>query len=186
MTQPPDRRSDTRGSIQTHLGHLLALVENTLAALSLAIGVAIAITQVMLRFLFNSGLVWAHEAIIYSIIFSSFMGAVIALRNNEHVGVDVFAYVLKEYGKRMLAALGTGVVVAYCSVLGIYAWIMVTEPAAHTIQTPTLHLPLWAVQLSVPLGLTLMLIRATEALVRSTRSLLRGGTSERRGEKAGG
>jgi TRAP-type C4-dicarboxylate transport system permease small subunit len=46
---------------------------------------------------------------------------------------------------------------------------MVTEPAARNIVTPALNVPLWVVQISLPIGLTLMFFRALEILYRTAR-----------------
>lgn len=147
----------------------LSLVENGIAGLALGGAVFIAILQVILRYVFNYIIFWSEEAVIYLIILSTFVGAVITLRHNEHVGVDLANYLVGERGRRVLAVLAAAIVVLYCAIFGAYAWIMITEPAAQNTETPALDLPLWIVELSVPIGLTLMLVRALEILYRSAR-----------------
>ncbi|MDQ3386755.1 MAG: TRAP transporter small permease subunit, partial [Actinomycetota bacterium] len=65
--------------------------------------------------------------------------------------------------------LGTLLLVIYCGVIGAYAWILIFEPAASNTITPSLKLPLWVVELSLPIGLTLMFLRSMEILYRTAR-----------------
>ena len=148
---------------------VLTRIENVLAASTLGAATVIAIVAVLLRYLFGIFLFWSEEAIIYLIIYSTFLGAVITLRHNEHVNVDIFGVFLQARGKRVLAVIAAAVTVVYLVCVGFFAWLLLFEPFSTSTITPALKLPLWAVELAVPIGLTLMLVRALEILVRNAR-----------------
>ncbi|WP_165372414.1 TRAP transporter small permease [Nocardioides iriomotensis] len=141
-----------------------------LAAGSLAAAAVLAIVAVILRTGFNQILFWSEEAIIYLVICSTFFGAVVTLRHNEHVNVDVIAVFLKERGKRVMAGIATVVTLVYLGAIGWFAWALVLDPRSSATLTPAMDLPLWVVTLPVPIGLTLMFVRTVQVLVR----LLRG------------
>lgn len=145
---------------------ILSKVENVLAAGSLGAAALLAIVAVILRTFFNEIIFWSEEAIIYLVIFSTFLGAVITLRHNEHVNVDVIAVFLRERGKRVMAVIGTLVTLVYLGVVGYYAWLLILEPRSSATVTPAMELPLWVVTLPLPIGFTLMFLRALEVLVR--------------------
>lgn len=149
---------------------ILSKVENVLAAGSLAAAALIAIVAVILRTFFNEIIFWSEEAIIYLVIFSTFVGAVITLRHNEHVNVDIIAVFLKERGKRVMALIGMAVFLVYLGAVGYLAWVLIFEPQTRLTVTPALGLPLWVVTLPLPIGLTLMFLRGLEVMYR----LLRG------------
>jgi C4-dicarboxylate transporter, DctQ subunit len=153
----------------SRIDRVLALIENGLAGLTLGAATILAIVSVIGRSLFDYILFWSDEAVIYLIICSTFIGAVITLRHNEHVGVNVLSAVLGPRGNRVLAALCALLIALYCGVFGFFGWVMVTEPAARNIVTPALNMPLWVVQISLPIGLTLMFFRALEILYRTAR-----------------
>ncbi len=153
----------------SRLDRVLTWIENTIAAASLGLAALLAILGVILRYTFGYVIFWGEEAVIYLVILSTFVGAAVTLRHNEHVNIDILPLLLGERGKRAVAVLGALITVVYCAVIGGYAWIMITEPAALSSITPALRLPLWIVQLSVPIGLTLMLVRALEILYRTAR-----------------
>jgi len=153
----------------SRLDRVLTLIENSVAAASLGGAALLAILAVILRYVFNYVIFWSEEAVIYLIILSTFVGAVITLRHNEHVNIDILPVLLGERGKRVIAVIGALVTVLYCAIIGGFAWVMITEPAARSSFTPAMKLPLWFVQLSLPIGLTLMFVRALEILYRVAR-----------------
>ena len=151
--------------------HALTRVENFLVCTCLAVATLVAIAQVLLRAIFNIHLWWGEETIVYLIIYSTFLGAVITLRHNEHIAVKVFEPFLGRIGRRRMDILGILVTIAYLAIVGFFAWLLLFEPFSTSTVTPTLKLPLWVVEFSVPLGFTLMLLRAIEILVRLIRGL---------------
>lgn len=161
---------------------ILARIENFLAAATLGTAAGLAIVGVILRYVFDYIIFWSGEAVIYLIIFSTFIGAVITLRHNEHVSVDILPLVLGERGKRVLTLLGSVMIVVYCGIIGFYAWILVTEPGIRNTVTPALDLPLWIVYLALPIGLTLMLLRSLEIVYRSARGRQTFPEAEKRDE----
>lgn len=159
------------GPATSRLDVALTKVENFLAAGSLGAATVIAIVAVVLRTFFNEIIFWSEEAIIYLVIFSTFLGSVITLRHNEHVNVDVVAVFLGDRGKRLMGIVGTLVLIAYLAAVGWFAWVLIFEPQTQNTVTPAMGLPLWVVTLPLPIGLTLMLLRAVEILTRAVRGL---------------
>ncbi len=148
------------------LNRALTVTENVLAAASLGAAALIAIVAVILRNVFNTFLFWSEESIIYLIIFSTFLGAVITLRAQEHVNVDVIATFLGRRGKQVMALLALAITLLYLGAVGWFAWQLLFEPFSTSTSTPALDLPLWVVESSVALGFTLMFLRAIELIVR--------------------
>ena len=148
---------------------ILTLVENVVAGGALALATLIAITQVLLRTIFDIHLYWSEETIVYLIIYSTFIGAIVTLRHNEHISINVFEPFVGKVGKRRMEILGVSVMIVYLVIVGFFAWMLLFEPFSSATVTPTLKLPLWVVELAVPLGLTLMLLRSIEMLVRLAR-----------------
>ncbi len=153
----------------SRLDRVLSVIENVLAASALALATLIAIVAVILRTFFNEIIFWSEEAIIYLVIYSTFLGAVITLRHNEHVNVDLLPMVLKGRARQAVELLGALALLAYLAVVGYYGWVLVTEPVSRPTVTPSLKLPLWVVELALPIGFTLMLLRTLEIVWRILR-----------------
>lgn len=150
------------------LDRALTTVENVIAAGALGLAAAISIINVFLR-QFDKSWFWTEEAVIYLIIYSTFIGAVITLRHNEHVSVDILGVFFKDRGKKWLALVAGVVTIIYLVIMGYLGWKLLAEPFSRTTVTPVLKLRLWVVELAVPIGMTLMLLRAIEMLWRTWR-----------------
>ncbi|MDC5698748.1 TRAP transporter small permease [Intrasporangium calvum] len=148
-----------------HLDRALTTVENVLAASALGLAALISILNIIIR-QFGQAWFWTEEAVIYLIIFSTFIGAVITLRHNEHVSVDILGVFFRERGKKWLSLVGGIVTLVYLGVMAVLGWMLLMEPFSRTTVTPVLKLQLWVVELAVPLGMTLMFVRALEMLWR--------------------
>lgn len=145
---------------------VLAVVENVVAAAALAAAAGIAIAAVVLRYAFNVLVFWSEEAVIYLVLLSVFVGAVITLRHDEHVRVDLLALVLKGRAQQGVKLLATLLTLVYLGCIGAYGWLLLVEPASRLTVTPALKLPLWVVYFALPLGFTLMFLRTLEVLFR--------------------
>ena len=148
---------------------ILTRVENVLAGGALVLATLIAITQVLLRTFFNIHLPWSEETVVYLVIYSTFLGSVVTLRHNEHISINIFEPFVGKVGKRRMEILGVSIMIVYLVIVGFFAWMLLFEPFSVATVTPALKLPLWVVELAVPLGFTLMLLRSLEMLVRLAR-----------------
>ncbi len=68
---------------------VLHKVLNVLLALSLTLMCVLVFGNVVLRYLFNSGITWSEEFSRFLFVWMIFLGAIGALRDNEHLGVDM-------------------------------------------------------------------------------------------------
>src|ERR1700761_9166307 len=70
-------------------------------ALCLAAMVVLVFTNVTLRYLFNSGIPTSEELSRWLLVWLTFLGAIVALRQHAHLGVDTLVRMLPAYGKRI-------------------------------------------------------------------------------------
>ncbi|MCM3788976.1 TRAP transporter small permease [Domibacillus indicus] len=62
---------------------------NVVMASALAVMVVLVFGNVVLRYLFNSGITWSEEMSRYLFIWLTFLGAIGAFKNKDHLGVDM-------------------------------------------------------------------------------------------------
>lgn len=155
------------------LDRVLSTTENVLAAGALGLAAAISIINVVLR-QFGQAWFWTEEAVIYLIIYSTFLGAVITLRHREHVSVDILAVLARGRGKQVVAIIAALITVIYLLVMSWLGWTLLLEPFSSSTVTPVLKLPLWVPEAAVPIGMTLMLLRGLEMLWRAVKGEVGG------------
>jgi TRAP-type transport system small permease protein len=86
------------GSLTKAFNRLL----HALIALFLSLMAIFVFANVILRYFFNSGLTWAEEASRYLFIWLIFLGAIVAFKENAHLGVDTLVRKLSARGKKTL------------------------------------------------------------------------------------
>ncbi|TCP96576.1 TRAP-type C4-dicarboxylate transport system permease small subunit [Cricetibacter osteomyelitidis] len=107
-----------------------------LLGLMLVVMIALVFLNVILRFFFNSGLVWSEEVSRYVFVYVIYIGAIVAMKENAHLGVDTLIKNVPEKIKLFLFILGRLIIIAVMGILmkGSYAMVMqsMTAKAAAT------------------------------------------------------
>src|ERR1043165_3248319 len=70
-------------------------------ALCLAVMVVLVFGNVVLRYVFNSGIATSEELSRWLLVWLTFLGAIVALREHSHLGVDTLVRALPPLGKRI-------------------------------------------------------------------------------------
>ena len=77
-----------------------------LIAFMLAVMVVLVFGNVVLRYGFNSGITVSEEVSRWLFIWMTFLGAVVALKEHGHLGVDMVVQRLPKAGKKACLAIG--------------------------------------------------------------------------------
>jgi TRAP-type transport system small permease protein len=97
-------------------------------ALCLAAMVVLVFSNVVLRYVFNSGIATSEELSRWLLVWLTFLGAIVALRNHAHLGVDTLVRVLPPRGRFVCF------IVSY--VLMLYAdWLLTVGSWKQTVLT---------------------------------------------------
>src|SRR5262252_4540972 len=70
-------------------------------AACLAVMVVLVFGNVVLRYVFNSGITVSEELSRWLMVWLTFLGAIVALREHQHLGVDTLVRILPPLGKRI-------------------------------------------------------------------------------------
>ena len=131
--------------------------------------------NVVARYGFNDSFPWAEEVTRYAIVWMVFVGGSVAARKGAHIGVDVLARLLGERPVRKILMVGVDLLcVAFSVFLVVFGWELVAQAREFGQITPALQIPLWTVQLAIPVGGVLMGLRFSQRVLGE----LKGSTSE--------
>lgn len=98
--------------------HTINRLLNIAAAASLAIMSILIFCNVLLRYLFNSGIVWAEEVARFLFVWITFLGAIGALKDNQHLGVDMLVKRLPPLVKKITFVISNGLVLYILWLIG--------------------------------------------------------------------
>lgn len=82
----------------------------------------LAVAQIVLREIFNSGLIWADEMLKLAVLWLAMIAAVAAARDNRHIRVDVMSHILPQTFLRYTRAVVDLFAAVVCAVLAWHAW----------------------------------------------------------------
>ena len=100
-----------------HLTHFGTRLLEGLIALMLAVMVVLVFGNVVLRYGFDSGITVSEEVSRWLFVWLTFMGALLALRDEEHLGSDFLVSRLGPRGRRACRVLGQLAMLGVCAIL---------------------------------------------------------------------
>ncbi len=137
---------------------------------------SITITLVIMRYGFNAAIIGGNEAMNYLFIYTTALGAAISIGSSEHIKITFLVDKLKVRSQKfvniinyLLIAFINGVMVWYS-----LPWIRSTG----YFESPVLRIPNWMVQISVPVGCSLVILYCLNHIlleIFNARSLPAGG-----------
>ena len=132
--------------------------ETVILVFILAIMVLFAFLQVVLRNVFNEGILWGDIFLRHLVLWVGFLGASLATREQKHINIDLFNRFLPEKGKQVSRLLTNLFSAFICLLLTDAGWTFIQdEKMMGTILFA--EIPSWYFQIIIPIGFFLMFIR---------------------------
>ena len=144
-------------------------VEGFLTAALLAAMTLLTFLQVVLRYLFNSGLVWALEATVYMFGWLVLIGMAHGVRANTHLAVDVVTKHLSPAAQKSVALLGVALCALYVALMLGGSFTLVRRLYAFGNLAHDIPLPRWVLLSSLPIGFAVLGLRLVQAAVEIAR-----------------
>lgn len=136
----------------------VARIESWILVAIVLVMVTLSFSQVILRNVFDQGLLWGDIFLRHLVLWVGFIGASIATREEKHINIDVFSRFMK--GRSKLVAQGIVYFFAmYISVLLTEAaWDFVLEEKEYETILFN-NIASWYFQIIIPIGFALMSLR---------------------------
>lgn len=149
------------------MNQFITKLENVLILVCMLGALGIGTTQVVLRYVFNSGLVWAELVIIILTILGSLVGASRAIVQDVHVRITVLTDQLPVSAQRyfevaaMMAALIYSVFLVYAGLLYVQFLHMTGSVSVEA------DIPVWIIFSIVPFCMAMFVFRYFQCLPRA-------------------
>ena len=149
---------------------LLTNFENVLVVTSLSFATLLSFVEVVLRYGFQTSIIWSSELVIVSIIWAVFIGLPVTLRKGGHIKVDVVVNLLSGNKWRFVIFLATMIGVLFSLFLFFFSvkyTAFLKESGEISITT---DIPEYLYFMALPAGGSLLSIRYVQELI----SVLKG------------
>ena len=119
--------------------------------------------QVIFRYVLNLPLFWTEEFARYCLVWSSLLGAAVAMKRGQHIAVSFF---VERYPASIRRLLSSVALLSVAAILAVITWggihlVMVTRAQI----SPALRLSMSIPYLAVPIGSAIMLFHAIVSIL---------------------
>ena len=137
------------------------------AAASVLVMLALVSYSVAMRYLLNAPKPWVDETVGFLLVGSVMFAVAEALRRGEHISIDLLTDKLGPRGRRAAAVFGLLAVLVTAAALAWEGWETVAFARMLGLMTDGyVTLPLWTLQLMLPIGGVLLLLACLAELLR--------------------
>lgn len=136
--------------------NLLTLLLDGVIASFFAFIIIITIVQVILRYVFNASILGGNEAMEALFIYTTAVGAAVAVRRKQHININYFVQLLPALFQR-LADITVHMLIAFLNGVMIYYSVNWISKVGSN-ESPVMRVPEWIFQLSIPIGCSLVII----------------------------
>lgn len=139
------------------------LFEEQVGGMFLFLAVALVFGQIVARTVFNFGISGLYETATYCAIYSVFLTSSIAIKTNIHIRIDILSNIVGAKWAFLLEMIALAIVLFVSVALCYSGVILVQESVMLGDRTlGTVSMPLWSIQLILPVAGLLMALRAIE------------------------
>jgi len=127
------------------------MVENVALVALLGGMMTLAVAQIVMREVFNSGVAWGGEALKLMVLWLAMIAAVAACRDNRHIRVDAVSHLLPDMAIRVSRVVVDLFAAVVCCVVAWQAWRYL-QLEIEFEDTVLINTPAWMVHAIVPVG----------------------------------
>ena len=137
-------------------------LEEAVLAFLLAFMTLLTFTQVVLRYVFNTGLLWSLEATTYAFAALVLIGMSYGIRTKSHIAVDLLVKSLPSRLRNMIALCAVVICLIYTGLMFFGAYDFVNRLFDLGNLARDVAAPKWLLTASLPLGFLLLAFRFVE------------------------
>lgn len=154
------------------LDRAAAVQAKLLGAALVILGMAMSLlifAQVFFRFVVFVALPWTEELARYLMIWMAMLGAPLALRLDQHIGVGLILERLPRRARLWVTLVTCLVTMIFMGIVGWQGWVLCTKNLTQV--SPAMQMPMAITYLAIPVGGACMLLELCDASAKIFRAL---------------
>ena len=144
--------------MHTKFNRLIHLLEDGLLVFTLGAMILLALSQIVLRNFFDSGIEWSDPLLRVMVMWLGLLGAIAATKQNNHISIDVVSRLLPNKGKVISAVIANLFSAIICAIVSYYALQFVLMEYEDGMMAFS-GIPAWLCESIIPVGFGLMALR---------------------------
>lgn len=142
---------------------IIAGLEEGIIVILMAVMTLFVFAEVVLRYGFGTGIIWAEEFTQHMSAWMVLFGASWCLKNGSHIAVETLIRNIGPAARRVLGVAAVAGGLVYCALLGYGAWVYLEKVRSIGIELEDLPVQRWLAHSILLIGLVLLAVRLLEA-----------------------
>ena len=151
---------------------LIEILEDGIVVLLFAAIASISFLQIILRNFFDTGFSWATPMLGILLLWLTLSGAVVAVRKDRHISINILAYRLTPLTGCMVFAVTKIFTAFICAIIAYYGALLV-QMDYESDSILFSDVPAWACELIIPISFSLLSVRFFIGVVVEVRQFKR-------------
>ncbi len=139
-------------------------LEEMVISILLASMTLLVFVEVVLRFGFGTGLMWAQELTLHLSAWMVLFGASYGVKIGSHIGVDAFVKILPHQIQRLVSAFAVICCLIYCGLFIKGAWVYLEKMHLIGIELEDMPIPKWIGHSILLIGMVMLAWRLLQLL----------------------
>jgi C4-dicarboxylate transporter DctQ subunit len=152
------------------ISRLIGWINQSIAAIGIAGGVALAFYNVVARYLFGSSLTWAGELTVYLFLWSTFFGAAYCFKEDAHIAVTVLLEKLPPKAAKSLMLFSHLVTFVFLAAVSWYGYQYLLLTIDLDERSIDLDIPMWIPYSAIPVAFAFAAWRVAEKFIEIWRT----------------
>ena len=131
---------------------IISFISQSIAAIGISAGVALAFTNVVARYVFHSSLTWSSELTMYLFIWSTFFGAVYCFKKDAHISVTVLLGKVSPKIAKSLIIISNSITLIFLLAVSYYGFKYLQFVIELDETSIDLEIPMWIPYLVIPIA----------------------------------
>lgn len=134
----------------------MGIIEETFASFFFISGSIISLYGVFMRYVMKNPVTWTTEIFEMLMVFAIFIGFGMALKDNQHIAVDIVYEKLPALAKKIVNVIANVLGFGFAGFLTIMGMEMVSVAKEQGSITIDVGIPVWLTYLAMPIGMGLL------------------------------
>ena len=115
--------------------------------------------EVVLRFGFGIGLLWAQELTLHLSAWMVLFGVSYGIKIGSHIGVDALVKILPPAVRRIISGIAVSACLVYCGLFSKGAWVYLAKMHKIGIEMEDMPVPKWLAHSILLIGMIMIAVR---------------------------
>ncbi len=133
----------------------------------------LAVGQIVLREVFNTGFVWADELIKLMVLWLAMVGSIAACRDNRHIRIDALSHILPQLAVEVTRVLVDLFAAAVCGIIAWHTWRYLQVEIEYA-DTVLISVPAWIAHSVLPAAFLLISFRFVVLVIKQIGTIVTG------------